>query len=129
MQSSLCEFLAARARAAGGFTFRPSTSEFPTEGYAVAISKAYERTGPGDLTSFALAVYLAEHKVYLDCANVVHNGAACLGAWHYDGQWYLDISIVVPTLAQALQLGRENNQIAVYDLARGESITCTEVAA
>lgn len=128
MQSHVAQFLAVVARANGGFTYRVHDGMFPKTGFAVALAKAYERTGPGDLQDHHVADYYADHVRTLDAAREVY-GNVCLGAWHYDGQWYLDISVVCDSLAQALAWGRENNQIAVYDLATGESIACAEVAA
>lgn len=108
--------LCARALAHGGFTYRVADAQYPTEGYAVAIP-GHERQLRA-MTPDAIAGYMTERR------NVFDSAGHCLGAW-YNAEadlWYLDVSIVVPTHRQALAEGRRNQQIAVYDLARGESI-------
>jgi hypothetical protein len=47
-----------------------------------------------------------------------------LGVWLDDatGRWYLDVSINVGDLSQALTIGARGHQKAVFDVARGEAI-------
>ena len=47
-----------------------------------------------------------------------------LGAWldAATGKWYLDVSINVGDLSQALTIGARGRQRAVFDVARGEDI-------
>lgn len=126
MEKHVAEFLAARAQAAGGFTYCTRTGTFPAEGYAVALSKTFERKLEV-LTPNAIAEYFAEHTSTCEGVNAVYEpGSACLGAWHDNGTWYLDVSVVVPERGWALRLGAEREQIAVYDLASGEAILCAE---
>ena len=47
---------------------------------------------------------------------------------HFFGMWrnldkvYLDVSVYVPTFEDAVRLGRENNQLAIFDLANKTEI-------
>lgn len=124
MQKHIAEFLASRAQAAGGFTYCTRTGTFPREGYAVAISKAYERKLT-DLSPEAIAEFYNEYALQCDGVNAVYAPAsACLGAWFHEGTWYLDLSIVHPERDTAIKLGAARQQLAVYDLANGESIPC-----
>lgn len=47
---------------------------------------------------------------------------AYLGAWIDEGITYIDISILVENKEDALQLGKINNQLAIYDIENNESI-------
>lgn len=47
---------------------------------------------------------------------------AYLGAWIDEGIIYIDISILVENKEDALELGKVNNQLAIYDLQSNESI-------
>jgi hypothetical protein len=108
--------LCARALANGGFTFRIADATYPTEGYAVALPGHEQQLR--ELTPGAIADYMTQHAAAFDSAG------HCLGAWFNAeaGLWYLDISIVVPTYRAAIALGRQHMQIAVYDLALGQSL-------
>lgn len=48
--------------------------------------------------------------------------SAYLGAWIDEGIIYIDVSILVENKEDALELGKVNNQLAVYDLKSNESI-------
>lgn len=124
MQQNVADFLYARALAAGGFTYCTRTGTFPAQGYAVAVSKAYERK-LDTLSPEAIAEFYNEHARQCEGVNHVYApGTACLGAWYHEGEWYLDLSIVHPDRDTAIALGAARQQLAVYDLALGESIPC-----
>lgn len=48
--------------------------------------------------------------------------SAYLGAWIDEGITYIDISVLVENKGDALELGKINNQLAIYDLQSNESI-------
>lgn len=48
--------------------------------------------------------------------------SAYLGAWIDEGITYIDISILVENKEDALELGKINNQLAIYDIQNNESI-------
>ena len=47
---------------------------------------------------------------------------AYLGAWIDEGITYIDISVLVENKEDALELGKVNNQLAIYDIENNESI-------
>lgn len=101
----------------GGFTIDPGTGHPRKSGYAVAPSKSTERRIPrGEFDEKALRSYIRSQRHLL-----MHDGAH-LGGWEYDGHVYLDVSIVVDDYDEALRLATQGDQIAFYDLAKGEEI-------
>lgn len=111
--------LAIRAHDAGGFTVRFEDGAVPTEGFAVSF-EGYEQRLSG-LTHTDIDTYLRKLKPLLPAALAVFGPELCLGAWLGDA-WYLDISIVCPSLEDAFALARANGQRAVYDVAGCASI-------
>lgn len=115
--------LAERAERDGGFTYRLADARFPAAGFAVSPDKGPERVLRHAPTAEDLLGFLSDNWDVIQAAQVVFRGGVCLGAWKCGpDRWCLDISIVVSTLDEALTLGRANAQLAVYDLAAGESI-------
>lgn len=47
---------------------------------------------------------------------------AYLGAWIDEGITYIDISVLVENKEDALEMGKINNQLAIYDIQNNESI-------
>jgi len=45
-----------------------------------------------------------------------------LGAWRDGDLFYLDVATVVESREKAMEMGKETNQLAIYDLGAGESI-------
>lgn len=110
----------------GGFTVHATSGKVPTTGYALSVYKGRETVIPAtkltlkDLVSFAVknGDLLAKDDNYF-------------GAWNNpaDGKVYMDVSKVVATAAEADRLGRENNQIAYFDLGKGQSVEVMKQAA
>ena len=48
--------------------------------------------------------------------------SAYLGAWIDEGITYIDISVLVENKEDAMELGKINNQLAIYDIQKNESI-------
>jgi hypothetical protein len=94
----------------------------PTSGYAVSVAGAELRTAYRP--SFGIvrgwlqdaAAHVTEQSFYGRAAN--------FGAWFDESarHYYLDVSLVVDTLADALKLGRQYNQLAVWSFADGKAI-------
>lgn len=122
MLSEVAAFLAHMGSAHGGFTYRTSDGTFPRNGFAVSVAKDLERSWDGPLLAQHVTEFYAANAQLIEAANVVFSGGACVGAWQDGGRWYLDLSIVVRSLDEALVLGRHNKQLAVYDLADQVSI-------
>jgi hypothetical protein len=102
----------------GRFTVDPATGAAVTDGYAVSVDPYYERTYDRPVTADDLAHYLTTAQRAFTLPRRV------LGGWRDpdSGRVHLDVSVVVPTLAEALELGHSAGQLAVFDLAAGKSV-------
>lgn len=111
----LCEALSVPD---GGFTVNAWTLQPVTGGYAVSVRPDLQRI-LGSVREGDLLEYLLTHGEDLE-----KEGNA-FGGWRdpADGRVYLDCTTVVDDLATALKLARENDQLAVWDFAAGQSIT------
>ena len=99
----------------GGFTYNPKSNKMRTSGYVSAISKEYEDDTP--VEEFTVDTI----RSYADkFASVLAKEGHHLGAWRetVDGvdKIFLDVSVVVPTVEQAADLGREHDQLGIYHL-------------
>ena len=101
-----------------GFTVDPVSGVTPRAGFAVSVHPQYEHITDAPVTADDLAAYLTRHAPILTVAG------RAFGGWHNPatGRVYLDVSIVVPTLAEALDHGRAARQLSVCDLATGACI-------
>lgn len=115
--------LSLAAANSGGFTYRLSDGTVPEHGFAVSPYKAFERriTCP-KLEPDVIDAYVHDNRHAIGILNIEHAGQVCLGAWFQDGSWYLDLSIVVPSLDQAMRIARHHEQQAVYSLEDKQSI-------
>lgn len=95
-----------------GFTVNAYTGETPAEGYAVALAETQDSH---DAEGLARVLELIQGGT---------TRAAYVGGWldRETGKFYYDATIVVNDRAEALALGRANNQIAIFDLANLEEI-------
>ena len=94
-----------------GFTVDKNTFEPITSGYSVAVAdtqNSFGNYGAAKVVSYA-------NK---------HNEIKALGGWYNskNGQFYYDAVIIVDTLEEALKLGRENGQLAIFDLNNMQEI-------
>lgn len=61
-------------------------------------------------------------KVVSEYQKIV-KGALYIGFWIDDGVLYIDVSKYIYNKSQALKFGKQNKQIAIFDLEKQESIT------
>lgn len=103
----------------GGFTYNPVTGEQPTTGFALSVHP--ERAAVMN-DQQADVIALAEFAV--KNWDLLSQDGNFIGGWHDpdDGKVYLDVSTVVKTAEEAERLGRDANQIAYFDLVKGQSI-------
>ena len=45
-----------------------------------------------------------------------------IGLWYDNGKCYIDISVRIKDMKEAIKVGKENNQIGIYNLATAETI-------
>ena len=101
----------------GGLTIKPFTGEKPSGGYMVAL-QGYELQVPlSEFFTGVVADYIGEHA-----QKLMDNPSLCVGTWVNEGSVYLDLSENVPSLDKALELGRERNQLAVFNLSTFEEV-------
>lgn len=92
--------------------------KMPTSGYAVSpYLKAEEKVDKKDLNTDKVKEYISKHG---ELAKVDHY----IGAWYNesDGKVYLDVSVVKPDAADAIKIARGANQLAIYNIGKGETI-------
>ncbi|MFC4004939.1 hypothetical protein ACFS2C_23485 [Prauserella oleivorans] len=109
----------------GGFSIIPSTGANVTRGYAVSVHPECERVLPGIVQASDLARYADEHAATLALPGRV------FGGWRdpESGAAFLDVSVVVPELGDALTLAHAHGQLAVFDFLALTSVPVTSVPA
>ena len=61
---------------------------------------------------------------YIDTnEDLLSNPNNAFGAWGHEGKIWYDVVVAIPNKEQALKLAREHNQLAIYDLAKGQEIS------
>lgn len=88
-----------------GFTVDKNTFEPITSGYSVAVAdtqNSFGNYGAAKVVSYASK----------------HNEIKALGGWYNskNGHFYYDAVIIVDSLEEAIKIGRENKQLAIFDL-------------
>lgn len=105
-------------REVGGCTY----PDPPSFGYMVSVpgneviedEAVLDRMG---LSSALLCAYIDAREALLGLPH------SYLGTWVGGGKLYLDVSVHVAELKDAIALGKTYNQWAIYDIAAGESIS------
>ena len=107
-----------------GYTVSSETYEPVLGGYSVAPLKEAEVIVGKNLPEEVLLDYLQDNK---DIARAVGN-PVYLGGWldSDSGQYYLDNTLIVPTLEDALYIAEAAEQIAIFDLNNKEVISTND---
>lgn len=94
-----------------GYTVNASTLQPVTAGYAVAVADTQNSHGAEGLAK--VVKYVADHPE-----------VNAFGGWYNseNGLYYYDATIIVDDLYKAIELGRANNQIAIFDLTNCKEI-------
>ncbi len=94
-----------------GFTVSAATLQPITTGYAVAVADTQDSFGFAGL------------KKVIECVSE-HPEINAFGGWLNpdNRQFYFDATIIVNDLKTAIELGRANKQLAIFDLANVETI-------
>ena len=109
--------LADKVESSGGFTYSPVGNKSPKSGYAMALNPMYEERVP--LRDFG-PDHVAEYRK--KWAAVLAEPNNYLGAWVQDGYVYLDVSVVVSDESEAMDVARQNQQRAIFNLSTFEEI-------
>lgn len=91
-----------------GFTVSAANLQPVTKGYAVAVADTQNSFGLEGLAN--VVKYVSDHPEI-----------NAFGGWYNskNNMYYFDATVIVEDLAAALELGRTNKQIAIYDIANG----------
>lgn len=113
--------LTAAAVGSGGATLDPVSGQAPRAGYVVALAPE----GPGQTVRVPMAD-LQPGELDASAAWALltaRNLGVCAGVWYDDAarEWVFDLVEVVPTLGDALTLGAERHQSAVYGIEEGQT--------
>lgn len=94
-----------------GFTVNAATLQPIKKGYAVAVAETQNSFGLKGLAN--VVKYVSEHPEI-----------NAFGGWYNtdNNMYYFDATVIVEDLAAAIELGRINKQIAIFDLTKGEPI-------
>jgi hypothetical protein len=108
-------------RADGGFTLSLD-GQAPSEG--IAVSPYPERTQRILADRLDVEVERAVGRFIEKNADLLAKPEHFLGGWHEGGHVWLDVSRVFPAdqRDEAVALGREHNQISIWDIGAGEEI-------
>ena len=101
-----------------GFTVNATTLQPVTTGYAVALKKTQNSFGNEGLTKVANVIEELQASGNLDGRTLA------FGGW-YDsesGLYYYDATVIFENRAEAIEAGRANEQLAIFDLANLEEI-------
>ena len=94
-----------------GYTVDTATLQPITKGYAVAVAATQNNFGPEGLAR--VIEYARTHK-----------DVNAFGGWYNEenGLYYYDAVVITDSLADALELGKSNAQIAIFDLKNMKEI-------
>lgn len=115
--------LLARIQFKGGFSYRPVNHSSPTKGYVVSpYESRSESHALADVTEEALVDYALKN------ADLLEKEDHYFGAWNDNGRVYLDVSITKQSADEAIKLAQEHDQIAVWDIEKGEQVVVNAAA-
>ncbi len=101
----------------GGTTFNMSKGNMVgTDNYAVATYPDRAAILPG-IDFDIIEEYLLKNE------DLLNNADNSFGAWSHDGKVYLDVVSTIPDINKAVELGKQHNQIAIWDLKNGQQIS------
>lgn len=94
-----------------GYTVDATTLQPIQKGYAVAVAATQNSFGPDGLAR--VIEYARTHKE-----------VNAFGGWYNaeNGLYYYDAVVITDSLADALELGKSNAQIAIFDLQKMKEI-------
>ena len=121
--------LAALARCRGGFTYCCKTGRHVGKGDGELRLRGFMVSLPGCETQVAADSCDLPGVIdgYVNCReDALGVGGNYLGGWVDGDVLFMDVSRNVATLAEALELGRQWGQLAVYDLDNGQCLRVPE---
>jgi len=101
----------------GGFTLDSKGNFYTGKGFAVATEGNEKTFLLSRLNLFNLAELIKQYSKKLDSDNLM------IGAWVEGGKVFFDVSEVVENRDQAIRLGKERKQLAIFNFSDFSSIT------
>ena len=101
-----------------GFTVNAANLQPVTTGYAVALKRTQNSFGAEGLAKVANVIE------EIQATGEMNGRTLAFGGW-YDsesGLYYYDATVIFTNRAEAIEAGRANEQIAIFDLANLEEI-------
>jgi hypothetical protein len=98
-----------------GFSVSPGGRR-PWSGYMVAMQGRTTLVNPAAVTSVVIADHIKQN------ADVYSDPDTHIGAWHHEGKIYLEPAQHVRDFGQACRLGKERDQIAIWDLRKNSVV-------
>lgn len=101
-----------------GFTVNAATLQPVTKGFAVAMKQTQDSFGAEGLAKVANVIEELQNS------GEMNSRTLAFGGW-YDsesGLYYYDATVIFEDRAEAIEAGRANDQIAIFDLANLEEI-------
>jgi RNAse (barnase) inhibitor barstar len=101
----------------GGFSYNTTTGESnPTTGYMVSLCDCEQQFYFDDFENKDIKNYFVRY------VNSLSDENSFLGGWVHDNKVYLDVSINIPNLEDAIYYGMNNDQDAIWDCANNKEI-------
>ena len=122
---TLARELTAGIVANGGATICPADRSTPTAGYSVSVPGGELRTVGVPAENVVLA-WLESTAAPLFARELANGRRPYVGGWKDGDHVYLDVSIVIDDLTDAINTGREYKQLAIYSFAGSRTITFTQ---
>lgn len=103
----------------GGFTVNPRNGKDVNTGFAVAIYPERSKEIPHEIVNKDTI-----HQYVSDNKDLLRQDGNMVGGWHDpdSGNVWLDVSRVTGNKQEAIDLAKQHNQIAIFDLGSGNSI-------
>jgi len=101
-----------------GATFNLNTGELnPTKGYFVALKRQELKVKYNNPINEIVQKYVLKNSIDLSDNNTF------VGSWIEDGLLYLDVVVMLEDKEEAIKLGQQNEQLAIYDASTKQVIT------
>jgi hypothetical protein len=116
----------------GGATYNIVTGDSPNSGYAASMEGHEKVINLPDtwesMSSSERGTYIKPHVLdfIVTSGTQLETAWDYIGAWTHDGKVYLDVTRVFDNLYDAVLFGILNNQKAIYDFNKDESIELPE---
>ena len=107
----------------GGFSYSLTLGNvYGSDNYSVAFHKETENVFEKLPTETDYKEYVNKHITLLAREDFI------LGGWEHEGKFYLDVAQLLPkdkySKENAITVGQERDQIAIFDLQIGKEIKC-----